>query len=59
MVTTCDRCSARALSRFTKAESDMELAFCGHHCDKYLESLSSQGFVQVVEAVDKEFAKAL
>jgi hypothetical protein len=59
MVILCDRCSARALTRFTKSESDMELAFCGHHRDKYLESLSSQGFIQVVEAADKEFAKAL
>jgi hypothetical protein len=37
----------------------MELAFCGHHKNEYLESLSSQGFIEVVYAADKEFAKAL
>jgi hypothetical protein len=37
----------------------MELAFCGHHRNKYLESLSAQGFIEVVKSVDKEFAKAL
>jgi hypothetical protein len=59
MVILCDRCNARALARFTKSESDSELAFCGHHKDKYLESLSAQGFIEVVYAADKEFAKAL
>ena len=58
MVILCDRCGARALSRFTKSES-MELAFCDHHKNEYLESLSSQGFIEVVYAADKEFAKAL
>jgi hypothetical protein len=59
MVILCDRCSARAQSRFTKSESDMELAFCGHHKNEYLQALSAQGFIEVVYAADKEFAKAL
>jgi hypothetical protein len=37
----------------------MELAFCGHHKNEYLEGLSAQGFIEVVYAVDKEFAKSL
>ena len=55
----CDRCSAKALFRFSKSDPAMELAFCGHHRNKYLESLSSQGFVLVVDTFDKEFAKAI
>jgi hypothetical protein len=55
----CDRCNARALTKFTKSDPEMELAFCGHHSDKYLESLSSQGFVQVIATPSREFAKAI
>lgn len=47
----CDRCSARALERFTKSEA-MELTFCGHHSDKYREPLSSQGFINVLLTVE-------
>jgi len=57
MVELCDRCSAKALTRFTK--SDMELAFCGHHRNGFYESLSAQGFVEVVTFVEKVLAKAL
>ena len=53
----CDRCSARARDRFTKSEA-MELAFCGHHSDKYRESLSSQGFT-VVLTPSQELAKSV
>jgi hypothetical protein len=59
MIVLCDRCNAKALARFTMSESELALAFCGHHKDKYLESLSAQGFIEVVYAADKEVAKAL
>ena len=57
MVMLCDRCSAKAVHRFSKSE--LELAFCGHHKDEYLKSLSAQGFIEVVNPAGKEFAKAL
>lgn len=58
MVELCDRCSAKALTRFTKSESDMDLAFCGHHRNEFYGSLSAQGFIEVVAEI-KEFAKVM
>ncbi len=58
MVMLCDRCSAKAVHRFSKSERE-DLAFCGHHKNEYLKALSAQGFIEVVNTVGKEFAKAL
>jgi len=58
MIMLCDRCSAKAVHRFDKS-GRISLAFCGHHKDEYLKSLSAQGFIEVVQAAGKEFAKAL
>lgn len=49
----CDRCGVRAPHRFSKSDA-LELAFCGHHANRFRETLSVHGFVEVsveVEAV--------
>jgi hypothetical protein len=48
----CDRCTARALSRFLMPDAGLDLQFCNHHAAKFSESLSAQGF-----AVDESFLR--
>ena len=52
---TCDACSARAKSK-NKKEGVGELYFCGHHTNKYRDTLIEQGWyvIEEVQGGDQE-----
>lgn len=47
----CDRCGVRSAHLFTKSGA-MELAFCGHHANKFRSVLLDQGFAEVSQMAD-------
>lgn len=40
----CDKCNAQAFVKFIKVDANLQLDFCGHHTNKYINILETQGW---------------
>ena len=43
----CDRCGAAAVVQFSHMANNTDLLFCGHHATKFMDAITSQGFVVI------------